>query len=190
MTIEEKMEHFRMISLESANNQSAESLSSYKKSLDDDLEVYKDNSKRLAEESKRARINQVKSDYKKQLASSQMAIKKDLTKKQSEIKVKVFDIVRKKIADYRTTPEYIANIKHQIQSVLDEYDDSELTVYIDSNDSALLDELKSDFNCNIQVYDKDFLGGTRSIIPDKNILIDYSFKTKLMEEQENFAITL
>ena len=38
MTIEEKMEHFRMISLESANNQSAESLSSYKKSLDDDLE--------------------------------------------------------------------------------------------------------------------------------------------------------
>ena len=192
MTIEEKMEHFRMISLESANNQSAESLSSYKKSLDDDLEVYKDNSKRLAEESKRARINQVKSDYKKQLASSQMAIKKekDLTKKQSEIKVKVFDIVRKKIADYRTTPEYIANIKHQIQSVLDEYGDSELTVYIDSNDSALLDELKSDFNCNIQVYDKDFLGGTRSIIPDKNILIDYSFKTKLMEEQEKFAITL
>ena len=81
MTIEEKMEHFRMISLESANNQSAESLSSYKKSLDDDLEVYKDNSKRLAEESKRARINQVKSDCKKQLASSQMAIKKDLTKK-------------------------------------------------------------------------------------------------------------
>ena len=184
MTIEEKMEHFRMISLESANNQSAESLSSYKKSLDDDLEVYKDNSKRLAEESKRARINQVKSDCKKQLASSQMAIKKDLTKKQSEIKVKVFDIVRKKI------PEYIANIKHQIQSVLDEYGDSELTVYIDSNDSALLDELKSDFNCNIQVYDKDFLGGTRSIIPDKNILIDYSFKTKLMEEQEKFAITL
>ena len=119
-----------------------------------------------------------------------MAIKKDLTKKQSEIKVKVFDIVRKKIADYRTTPEYIANIKHQIQSVLDEYGDSELTVYIDSNDSALLDELKSDFNCNIQVYDKDFLGGTRIIIPDKNILIDYSFKTKLMEEQEKFAITL
>lgn len=85
-----------MISLESANNQSAESLSSYKKSLDDDLEVYKDNSKRLAEESKRARINQVKSDCKKQLASSQMAIKKGLTKKQSEIKVKVFVIVQVK----------------------------------------------------------------------------------------------
>ena len=34
MTIEEKMEHFRSISLESANNQSVESLSNYKKSLD------------------------------------------------------------------------------------------------------------------------------------------------------------
>ena len=51
-------------------------------------------------------------------------------------------------------------------------------------------EIVSPQGATIQVYDKDFLGGTRSIIPDKNILIDYSFKTKLMEEQEKFAITL
>lgn len=81
MTIEEKMEHFRMISLESANNQSAESLSSYKKSLDDDLEVYKDNSKRLAEESKRARINQVKSDYQKAACIFPNGNKKGFNKK-------------------------------------------------------------------------------------------------------------
>lgn len=190
MTIEEKMEHFRSISLESANNQSAESLSNYKKSLDDELEVHKENSLRLAEESKRARMNQVKANSKKQLSSAQMAIKKDLTKKQSEIKTKVFEIVRKKIAEYRTTPDYVANIKHQIQTVLDEYKDFDITVYIDSEDSALLDELKSNFDCNIQVYDKDFLGGTRTIVPERNILIDYSFKTKLIEEQEKFAITL
>lgn len=190
MTIEEKMEHFRSISLESANNQSAESLSSYKKSLDDELEVYKENAARLAEESKRAKINQVKAASKKQLSSAQMAIKKDLTKKQAEIKSKVFELVRDKIAQYRTTPEYIANIKHQIKTVLDDYSHYDITVYIDLKDSALLNELKSDFNCNIEVYDKDFLGGTRTIVPERNILIDYSFKTKLIEEQEKFAITL
>ena len=190
MTIEEKMEHFRSISLESANSQSAESLSNYKKSLDDELEVHKENSLRLAEELKRAKINQVKANSKKQLSSAQMAIKKDLTKKQSEIKTKVFEIVRQKIAEYRTTPDYVANLKNQIQTVLDEYKDFDITVYIDSQDSALLDELKSNFNCNIQVYEKDFLGGTRTIVPERNILIDYSFKTKLIEEQEKFAITL
>ena len=37
MTIEEKMDHFRSLSLESASSKSAESLSSYKQSFDDDL---------------------------------------------------------------------------------------------------------------------------------------------------------
>ena len=60
MTIEEKMEHFRSISLESANNQSVESLSNYKKSLDEELLIHKETAKKLSEDSKRARINQVK----------------------------------------------------------------------------------------------------------------------------------
>lgn len=190
MTIEEKMEHFRSISLESANNQSAESLSNYKKSLDDELEIHKENSARLAEESKRAQLNQVRANSKKQLSSAQMAIKKDLTKKQSEIKTKVFEIVRKKIAEYRKTPEYTTHLKRQIESILEEYKENNITIYIDSEDSILLDELKSYFNCDIQIYDKDFLGGTRTIVPERNILIDHSFKTRLIEEQEKFAITL
>ena len=47
MTIEEKMEHFRSISLESANNQSVESLSNYKKSLDEELLIHKETAKKL-----------------------------------------------------------------------------------------------------------------------------------------------
>ena len=86
MTIEEKMEHFRSISLESANNKSAESLSSYKASLDDELAFHKENATLLSEESKRARMNQVKANSKKELASAQMLIKKQITNKQSELK--------------------------------------------------------------------------------------------------------
>lgn len=93
MTIEEKMEHFRSISLESANNKSAESLSSYKASLDDELAIHKENATLLSEESKRARMNQVKANSKKELASAQMLIKKQITNKQSELKSKVFESV-------------------------------------------------------------------------------------------------
>ena len=95
MTIEEKMEHFRSISLESANNQSVESLSNYKKSLDEELLIHKETAKKLSEDSKRARINQVKANSKKNLASSQMTIKKQFTQKQSEIKSGIFELVRK-----------------------------------------------------------------------------------------------
>lgn len=190
MTIEEKMEHFRSISLESANNQSVESLSNYKKSLDDELELHKESARQLSEDSKRARMNQVKANSKKDLASSQMVIKKQLTNKQSEIKLKIFELVRNKIAEYRKTPAYIELLKSQISKIADDYKNLDITVYIDSEDSHLLDQLKESFHVNIQVYDKDFLGGTRTIVPEKNILIDNSFKTRLVEEQENFAVTL
>lgn len=190
MTIEEKMEHFRTLSLESANNQSVESLISYKKSLDDELEIHKETAKQLSEDSKRARMNQVRSESKKSLASSQMAIKKQITGKESEIKSNVFDLVRKKISEYRKTPDYIELLKSQISNIVKDYSDLDITIYIDSEDAHLLNTLKESFQVNIQVYDKDFLGGTRTIVPEKNILIDLSFKTRLVEEQERFTFTL
>jgi len=189
MTIEEKMEHFRSISLESANNKSAESLSSYKASLDDELAFHKENATLLSEESKRARMNQVKANSKKELASAQMLIKKQITNKQSELKSKVFESVRGKLIAYRKTPEYVKQLENQIDKIIKEYGDLNITIYIDPEDSHLLNGLNESFNVNIEVYKKEFLGGTRTIVPEKNILIDNSFKTRLIEEQEQFAFT-
>ena len=179
MTIEEKMDHFRSLSLESASSKSAESLSSYKQSLDDDLELHKETASQLAEESKKALMNQVRANSKKKLSSEQMKIKKELTQKQSAIKIEVFDRVREKL--------YLEN---QIKNIMSEYSDVDITIYIDPNDSSLLDELKSKTGGNIEIYNKEFLGGTRTIVPEKNILIDNSFKTRLADQQDLFAITL
>ncbi len=190
MTIEEKMEHFRKLSLDSANTKSAESLSSYKQSLDEELEVHKESATQLAEESKRARLNQIRANSKKELASAQMMIKKNLTQKQAAIKTQVFDLVREKISEYRKTPEYVSYLTNQIHDLMNTYHDFNITIYIDPADESLLDDLKKATGGNIQLYDKEFLGGTRTIIPEKNILVDNSFKSRLADEQEKFTITL
>ena len=65
-----------------------------------------------------------------------------------------------------------------------------IIIYLDAADSHLLEEVKKSCNGNIQVYDKEFLGGTKTIIPEKNIMVDNSFQTRLAEEKENFTITL
>ena len=131
MTIEEKMDHFRRMSLESANSQSSESLSSYKQSLDEELEIHKESATQLAEESKRALFNQVRASSKKELASAQMMIRKNLTHKQSLVKSQVFDIVREKIAAYRKTPEYVLHLIKQIEMVMSDYSNLDITIYID-----------------------------------------------------------
>ena len=71
---------------------------------------------------------------------------------------------------------------------MNEYSNFDITIYIDSDDSALLDDLKKATGANIEIYDKEFLGGTRTIVPEKNILIDHSFKSRLADEQEQFSI--
>lgn len=190
MTIEEKMEHFRRMSLQSANSQSAESLSSYKNSLDDDLETHKETAAQLAEESKKALLNQVRANSKKELTSAQMKIKKQVTNKQATLKSLIFDEVRNKISEYRKTPEYLVFLENQIKSIINEYADKDITIYIDPDDSDLLDELKSITGGNIEIYSKQFYGGTRTIVPEMNILIDNSFKTRIADEQESFTITL
>ena len=85
MTIEEKMDHFRSLSLESASSKSAESLSSYKQSLDDDLELHKETASQLAEESKKSLMNQVRANSKKKLSSEQMKIKKRTYSKNNQL---------------------------------------------------------------------------------------------------------
>jgi vacuolar-type H+-ATPase subunit E/Vma4 len=115
-------------------------------------------------------------------------IKKDLTNKQSEIKTKVFELVREKISAYRKTPDYTNYLINQIKGLLAEYGNFNITIYIDPEDSALLENLKNSTGGNIQIYDKEFLGGTRTIVPEKNILIDNSFKSRLAEQQEQFKI--
>lgn len=138
--------------------------------MDDDLELHKETASQLAEESKKALMNQVRANSKKKLSSEQMKIKRTYSK-QSAIKIEVFDRVREKLLEYRKTNDYLVYLENQIKNIMSEYSDVDITIYIDPNDSSLLDELKSKTGGNIEIYNKEFLGGTRTIVPEKTFLL-------------------
>ena len=48
-------------------------------------------------------------------------------------------------------------------------------------------ELEAKVQAPITVSQYSFSGGMRAVIPSKNILIDHSFETKLIEEKERFV---
>ena len=80
------------------------------------------------------------------------------------------EIMSKNPLTKETTPEFTKAVEKYYESLADKTD------YIEGYEG-------------IEVYKKEFLGGTRTIVPEKNILIDNSFKTRLIEEQEQFAFT-
>ena len=63
-------------------------------------------------------MNQVRANSKKKLSSEQMKIKKELTQKQSAIKIEVFDRVREKLLEYRKTNDYLVYLENQIKNII------------------------------------------------------------------------
>ena len=53
-------------------------------------------------------------------------------------------------------------------------------------DEKKLHNLAMQHQADVRISEYSFLGGTRAVIPGKNILIDNSFQAKLAEARENF----
>ncbi len=86
------------------------------------------------------------------------------------------------------TSEYFDLLAKQITEAKNFAGNEEVTIYINPTDISLKANLEANTKAVLTVSTIDFIGGTRAVIHDKNILIDNSFLTKL-EEAKN-SITL
>ncbi len=190
MTIDEKIKYFMDSSIEDTSTKSVQILSRYKQSLDEEYENYKISAAKEGEFLKKSKINSTKQQLRKALAKEQLDIKRQVTNKQNSIKTKIFSAVSAKLEEYRKTPEYVQSLKNQLVKLSSDFAGTDIVFYISIEDEALLDELKSVSDFNILVNDVSFMGGIKAVIPSRNMLVDLSYKTKLMEAEEQFVITL
>ena len=65
-------------------------------------------------------------------------------------------------------------------------DGEPMIIYIDPADEKKLHNLAMQHQADVRISEYSFLGGTRAVIPGKNILIDNSFQARLAEARENF----
>lgn len=189
LTVEEKMEHFKNVSLEDASKKSNELLTNYKHDLDEQFEKHK---KQYTETSKiieDTKISEAKLEAKRALAKAQAEIKREVSNHHNEIKNYIFSEVNKKIDAYKQTAAYKEALISHIKSVKEQFEGEDILFLIDKSDENLLSSLKDQVK-NIEISNTPFVGGIKAMIEARNILVDYSFKTKLSEEQDNFTISL
>ena len=67
--------------------------------------------------------------------------------------------------------------------------EEEITIYLDPADSGKQLQLQSITGVTLFISKYSFGGGTRAVLPNRNILIDNSFESKLEEARENFRFT-
>lgn len=175
MTIDEKLSHFYDVTIEDAQAKAAGILEEHRKALAQMTEKHKADSQENAQVQIKAETANARREINKALSAEQLTIKRDWTKKQNELKEKLFAEVKTQLENFRNTPDYPAYLENTIKEALDFAEQDKINIYISPEDSALLPDLVERTKAFITVSAEDFLGGIKATIPHKNILIDHSF---------------
>ena len=175
MTIDEKLSPFYDITVEEAHAKAAAILEEHKETLEKMTEERKALSEENAQAQIKAETANARREINKALSAEQLTIKRDWTKKQNELKEKIFSEVKELLESFTKTPEYENYLASKIKEALDFAENDEISIYLSPEDSSLAEKLQQSTGASIQIAKDSFLGGIRATIPQKNILIDHSF---------------
>ncbi len=187
MTLDEKLEHFYNAAIESATSQNIQIVDEYQKSLQQIYEDHKKDSLRKAEITYRTESEKLLREKNRDLSAEAIKLKRKTSEKSAELTDKLFKEVFDRLTEFMTTPEYFNLLCRQIKDILKFARDDDVTIYLNPTDLNLLDSLEAGTGAVLTISTRDFIGGTRAVLHDKNILIDNSFLTKL-EEVKNSLI--
>ena len=186
MTIEEKLQHFYDSSIEEAYQEASQMIEEHKKNLDAMLSEHKRSRRQSAETEVKAEAENARREVNKALSAQQLMIKRNWTKKQNELKDKLFAEVQNLLEDFVKTPEYDSYLCRKIKDAQDFAGEDELHIYLTPSDSSRLESISQKTGAELRLADEEFIGGIRAIIPGKNILIDNSFREAFLACKKEF----
>ena len=186
MTIEEKLQHFYDSSIEEAYQEASQMIEEHKKNLDAMLSEHKKSRRQSAEAEVKAEAENARREVNKALSAQQLMIKRNWTKKQNELKDKLFAEVQNLLEDFVKTPEYDSYLCRKIKDAQDFAGEDELHIYLTPSDSSRLESISQKTGAALRLADEEFIGGIRAIIPGKNILIDNSFREAFLACKKEF----
>lgn len=186
MTTEEKLQHFYDVSMESAREEAQKALEEYRRALDDMFEEHKKEKEKSAELRLKLETENAKREINKALSAEQLHIKRKLSKKQQELREKIFIDLQAKLEIFRKSSDYPQWLEEKIKEAQNIAASDEIQIYLSKIDENLKESIEAETGISIQLSEEPFMGGMRAVIPAKNILIDQTFLTMFESEKEEF----
>ena len=191
MTLDEKLTNFTEYCVLAAKKKSEELILQQQAALDKDFEAYTVKSQEIADTQIKIEKENLEKKLNKELSNEQLHSKQLIGEARTELTDKLFVELSDKISNFINTKEYMELISSQIEYALKFADGDELIIYVDSTDESRLHELcaRHQTDC-IKISEHSFMGGTKALLPKKNILIDNSFAKKLETAKLRFRFDL
>lgn len=186
MTIEEKLKYLQDSSMEDARAKGNEIIRSHQKALDKIFNEHKENALRQAELTIKTETVNARQSLNKAMAKSQIELKRAQGKCQTDLKNRLFKRILVLVNEYMQTEAYRELLLRRIQKSLEFANGEDIHIYINPTDAHLKAALEKESGAELLISKEDFIGGTRAVMQNRRILIDYSFKSALSEEYEKF----
>lgn len=187
MTLEEKLDHFYASVIDNATKKNLEIVEEYKNTLNKQFEDRKESAHRKSETNYKLAVDNIEKEHNRRLSNEAIDLKRKLNEKSSELASSLFSELEKKLEQFMTTAEYDSLLVQMIDKAKEFSNGDEMTVYLNESDSEKKVSLEEQTGVALTISNEDFKGGIRAVIKSHNILIDYSFLTKLEEARSTFT---
>lgn len=189
MTLEEKLSHLQASSMEEARAEGNAIIDNYREALEKVLKDHKEEMRWQAETRIKAEQSNARHMLNQANARTQLELKRKTGKVQVELKDKIFKEAHMLVNEYMQTDEYEAYLVKSIRKATVFAPGEDMTIYINPSDEPRLSSLEKATGTRLTVSSEDFIGGTRAVIRERNILIDNSFTTLLRNEYDKFIFS-
>lgn len=187
MTIDEKLEHFYLTSVEAAKEKADQEIEAHKAALAEMLREHKETRTENAEQEIKAETENARREINKALSAEMITLKRRYSQKQKQLADQLFADVKCRIEQFTATPEYLDYLAEKIQDARDFAGEDEIHIYLSASDSDKLDTMIKRTGFPLELSGDSFLGGIRAAILHKNILIDNSFLESIRANRKDFT---
>ncbi len=188
MNIKEKAEHFYNMAVDNATAQNTAMVEEYRLLLDKELEQHKKEARRKADAYLKEEMERLMREKNTALALKTLEIRHLYKDRATEITEDLFSKVKINLTEFMKTDNYVELLKKQIKEAKEFAKNRPVTIYLNSTDADKAALLCEELNITIEISETDFWGGTRAVIPDKNVVINESFLSKWEEAKKCFAL--
>ncbi len=114
--------------------------------------------------------------------------KRKLYEKRNNIINNIFLDVEKRINDFKKTPDYYTFIKDCIKNAIDVIGKNDLVISVNNEDrdntNKIIKEL--DLQCEVEISEKDILGGCIAYSKESGLLINNSIIDRVKDQKQRF----
>jgi vacuolar-type H+-ATPase subunit E/Vma4 len=190
LTIEEKIAHLQTAAMEDARKEGNSIIEKHRKAHEKVFEMHRVEALRQSETRIQAEVSSAKQQVNMAASRAQLELKRELGEVRMELRKKLFAEVDQLLEEYMDTEEYKTLLVKYIEKACKAAGNEELEIYINSSDEDIKAFLEKETNTKLIVSNEDFIGGIQAIIPARNILVDYSFKSSYETAKRDFLFNV